>query len=108
MHAEGQGDWLEKKMFPERGQFLVVEVVRIEAIVQVDDDGVRQLRSDVPGGVASGLVTVHQDDDPRQIAKELALYWREMAAEQSDGGDAQLRQAQNAPWTLDQYDAALT
>ena len=77
----------------ERFELLIGEVVGVEIIGEVQYLHIGCIDKslfDLCGGVASGRIAVEDDDDPSGIGEELSLRGREVSAEQSDGGNAEL------------------
>ena len=103
-----EDDWLEKKRLDDLGDLRIGELIGIESVGYGCDRhvGVRlQLLADARSGFPACEVAVHHEDEAGRGVQELSLYGGEMCAEECDRGDADLVQAHDAPWTLDDEEA---
>lgn len=72
-------------MLPDLHQILVSQIVRVEAVRQIDDGGIGKPLADRCGSVPSGFVAIHQNDESRQISEQPLLCGREVSTEQGYG-----------------------
>ncbi len=103
-----KNDWLEKKRLKGRGELSIGELIGVEAVGYGGDGQVGvsvHLLANACGGVSPGGVAVHHDDEVRCGEKELLLSGAEVRTEECDCGDADLVEAHDTPWALDDDEA---
>jgi hypothetical protein len=87
---------------------VVTEVIWVEPLRQINDDGLREPATDHLCRSPTGLVAVHQEDDPRHLAQQILLLRGHVSAKQGNGRDSELVESEGSPWTFDKDETTMT
>ena len=81
----------------------IEELVGVALVGHIHDHGVRQAPGDQAGCLTPCVIAIHQHDEPWGSQQQLHLHVRQSGAQQGDGGDRELGEAEDPPRALTSY-----